>query len=187
MAQWEERSLGTAEVPGSAPGGGSWTDVSSVGIAPVARLDAQRPPKPEDARSNRAGGAVGRGSPTRCIWRVDREERCSLAKRRPRATSPAFDPLSLRPGRYASLAGAPCFENRYTALPWGFDTSTFRSSSRPVRPAVGRLPLTQRTQVRVLHGSPSAGDAHPGPSCGRKACGGQHKRKAGMHSPRGMT
>jgi hypothetical protein len=61
--------------------------------------------------------------------------------------------------------GAPCFENSDTALPWGFDTSTFRPCSRPVRPAVGRLPLTQRTQVRVLHGSPAAGVAHPGPSC----------------------
>ena len=81
--------------------------------------------------------------------------------------------------------GAPCFENSDTVLPWGFDTSTFRTSSRPVRPAVGRLPLKQRTQVRFLYGSPSAGVAHPGPSCGRKACGGHHKRKAGMHSPRG--
>ena len=51
---------------------------------------------------------------------------------------------------------------------------------RPVRPAVGRLPLTQRMQVRVLHGSPTAGVAHPGPSCGLWARGGQHTRKAVM-------
>ena len=45
-------------------------------------------------------------------WRVDREERCSLAKRWPRATSPAFDPLPLRPGRYASLAGGTLFRKQ---------------------------------------------------------------------------
>ena len=45
-------------------------------------------------------------------WRVDREERCSLAKRWPRATSPAFDPLPLRLGRYASLAGGTLFRKQ---------------------------------------------------------------------------
>ena len=83
--------------------------------------------------------------------------------------------------------GAPCFENRYTALPWGFDTSTFRSSSRPVRPAVGRLPLKQRTQVRVLHGSPSAGVAHPGPSSRHFGLRWTTHKESRHASARGMT
>ena len=90
-------------------GGGSGI-LFGVRLAPWRDWDVQRSPTPEDARSNRAGGAVG-GSETflpACIWRVHQEERCWLAKRWPRATSPAFDPLPLRPGRYASLAGAPC-------------------------------------------------------------------------------
>ena len=130
-------------------------------------------------------------------WRVDREERCSLAKRWPRATSPAFDPLPLRPGRYASLAGAPCFENSDTALPWGFDTSTFRTVHGPVGPAVGR-PRPQlserrfesctghdrpetRTPVRPVGSPPGctaqeAGDALPRGGTGRdpaapRSCG----------------
>ena len=45
-------------------------------------------------------------------WRVDREERCSLAKRWPRATSPAFDPLPLRPGRYASFGWGTLFRKQ---------------------------------------------------------------------------
>jgi hypothetical protein len=185
LAQWEERSPGTAEDPGSAPGGGSGR--VEVLTAPVARLDAQRSPTPEDARSNRAGARSVGASPTGCIGGLTERKGARLlsdGRGQPRQRSIRC-PSALE--GMPRWLGAPCFENSDTALPWGFDTSTFRSSSRPVRPAVGRLPLTQRTQVRVLHGSPSAGDAHPGPSCGRKACGGQHKRKAGMHSPRGMT
>ncbi len=86
-------------------------------------------------------------------WRVDREERCSLAKRWPRATSPAFDPLPLRPGRYASLAGAPCFENSDTALPWRFDTSTFRSGAVVQREHAG--PSPRRVSDRNRTASPS--------------------------------
>ena len=112
-SSWEERSPGTAEVPGSAPGGGSRDRPVTVPHLPQWRLDAQRPPKPEDARSNRAGGTVGGAfDPSRRIWRVDRVGRCSLAKRRPRATSPAFDPLPLRLGRYASLAGGTLFRKQ---------------------------------------------------------------------------
>ncbi len=172
--------------PGSAPGGGS-EPISvpcprgATGRATVSYTGGC------SFESSRGRCRLDRGDADRCVGGLTEREGARLLSDGRGQTSPAFDPLPLRPGRYASLAGAPCFENRYTALPWGFDTSTFRSSSRPVRPAVGRLPLTQRTQVRVLHGSPSAGDAHPGPSCGRKACGGQQKRKAGMHSPRGMT
>jgi hypothetical protein len=65
LAQWEERSPGTAEDPGSAPGGGSGR--VEVLTAPVARLDAQRSPTPEDARSNRAGARSVGASPTGCI------------------------------------------------------------------------------------------------------------------------
>jgi hypothetical protein len=61
----------------------------------------------------------------------------------------------------------PGFEYRGGFVsPWGSNPAPFAwRHPRPVRPSVGRLPLRQRTQVRVLHGSPTAGVAHPGPSC----------------------
>ena len=66
----------------------------------------------------------------------------------------------------------------------GFEPSAFRTATCTARSSSGRTAaLTQRAQVRVLHGSPSAGVAHPGPSCGSWACGGQHTRKAGMRPP----
>jgi hypothetical protein len=132
IAQLEERSPGTAEVPGSAPGGGSGP--TPVLVEPVRLLSA--------------------GEADAMNWRVDREERCSLAKRWPRAASPAFDPLPLRLGRYASLAGAPCFESRYTVLPWGFDTSTFRSGAVVQRKHAG--PSTRRMSDRNRPASPPA-------------------------------
>jgi hypothetical protein len=47
-----------------------------------------------------------------------------------------------------------------------FEPSTFRPATSTARSSSGRTAaLTQRTQVRVLHGSPTAGAAHPGPSC----------------------
>jgi hypothetical protein len=57
--------------------------------------------------------------------------------------------------------------------------------SRLVRPAVRTAAFRQRTQVRLLRGSPAAGVAHPGPSCRPAAGGGQHTRKAGMPLPPG--
>jgi hypothetical protein len=61
----------------------------------------------------------------------------------------------------------PGFEYRGGFVsPWGSDPAPLAwRHPRPVRPSVGRLPLRQRMQVRVLHGSPTAGVAHPGPSC----------------------
>ena len=131
IAQWEERSLGTAEVPGSAPGGGSWADCRSC-LAPVARLDAQRPPKPEDARSNRAGGA--RWS-TRWPARsngglTEREGARLLSEGRGRPRQRSIRCPSAMEGMPRWL-GAPFFENSDTALPWGFDTSTFRTAHGP--------------------------------------------------------
>ncbi len=90
--------------------------------------------------------------PAVCIGGVDREERCSLAKRRPGTTSPEFDPLPLRPGRYASLAGGTCFENSDMALPWGFDTSTFRSGAAVQRKHAG--PSPRRVSDRNRPASP---------------------------------
>jgi hypothetical protein len=92
IAQLEERSLGTTEVPGSAPGGGS---------------EAVRPLY--GGLTERKGARLlseGRGQPRQ------RSIRCPSAQEgMPR------------------WLGAPCFENSDTVLPWGFDTSTFRSDA----------------------------------------------------------
>ena len=69
----------------------------------------------------------------------------------------------------------------------GSETSIFRANPRPVRPAVGLLPLTQRTQVRTLHGSPAAGAAHPGPSCRPRSLRWTTHKESRHASPRGMT
>jgi hypothetical protein len=99
-------------------------EIVSVFIAPVARLDAQRPPKPEGARSNRAGGACRSGGLT------EREGARLLRKRRGRPRQRSIRCPSALEGMPRWL-GAPCFENSDTASPWGFDTSTFRTAHGP--------------------------------------------------------
>ena len=122
--------------------------------APVARLDAQRSPTPEGARSNRAGGAVGWSAtmPTCCIGGLTERKGARLlsdGRGHPRQRSIRC------PSAWEGMPrwlGAPCFENSDTALPWGFDTSTFRFGAVVQREHAG--PSTRRMSGRNRPASP---------------------------------
>ena len=122
--------------------------------APVARLDAQRSPTPEGARSNRAGGAIGRTVtlPICCNGGLTERKGARLlsdGRGQPRQRSIRC------PSAWEGMPrwlGAPCFENSDTALPWGFDTSTFRSGAVVQREHAG--PSTRRMSDRDRPASP---------------------------------
>ena len=154
----------------------------------MARLDAQRSPTPEDARSNRAGGAVGRRLRADCRigGLTERKGARLLSDGRGRPRQRSIRCPSALEGMPRWL-GAPCFENSDTVLPWGFDTSTFRSLA--ARACSGSTPGLHRggrqdRNLTLRHHRP---DAHLGPSRQAHACGGQHTRKAGGSVPRGGT
>jgi hypothetical protein len=142
IAQWEERSPGTAEDPGV--GSGWWLWIHSGPHAPNGSIGGLTERKGARLLSD------GRGQPRQ------RSIRCPSAQEgMPR------------------WLGAPCFENSDTVLPWGFDTSTFRSGAVVQREHAGPSPrrMSDRNRPasprrhrieavrRVL--SPEAGGRYP--------------------------